>query len=303
MATHSIHKELEELDKDLLSEDHKSADNEEPDGPIVSKAYKTKAAMKKKNNVTKTSLQEEIKANRKRVPTQAARLKVRDVDRLSNITSANHGTTSTRMVGVVIKRKLIMFTSALSSLFVLNEFSLFFHNRRLETPATKKNVNNSVVEWAEHVSPPSSPPPKKRKILIPPLVTSKSSSSLVKSASTKPTSCAVVSTSTANVLKKKPVPGAKRRAEELEYASDVYDEVQDMAVGGLDEDEDDTMEQAAAASSPIRASAAAQRSKVSHLYIFTAICYVLPHGIAEIPQHTHWDHNAHSSEDIKEANE
>src|SRR6266702_3055135 len=108
---------------------------------------------------------------------------------------------------------------------------------------------------------------------------------------------------TANVLKKKPAPRAKRRAEELEYASDVYDEVQDMVVGGLDEDKDNTMEQAAAASSPIRASAAAQRSKVSHLYIFTAICYILPHGVVEIPQHTHWDHNAHSSEDIKEANE
>jgi hypothetical protein len=148
-------------------------------------------------------------------------------------------------------------------MFVLNEFSLFFHNCSIMTPATKKNITNRIEEWSQGLSPP----PKKQRTLTKTLAADKAAdsvsgadSTLVKSA-TKSTSCAAVSTSASHVLKK-PVP-AKRQAQELEPASDVDDEVPSTAFGGLDEDEDDTVEQSAAASSPIRASAAAHMSKVS----------------------------------------
>jgi hypothetical protein len=147
-------------------------------------------------------------------------------------------------------------------MFVLNEFSLFFHNRSITTPATKKNITNRIEEWAQGLSPP----PKKQRTSTRTLAADATSgvdtshTTLVKR-STKSTSCAVVSASATHVLKK-PVP-AKRQAQELQPTSDVDDEVPNTVFGGLDEDEDDTVEQSAAASSPVRASAAAHMSKVS----------------------------------------
>jgi hypothetical protein len=77
LATRSVHKKVKELNKDPLSDNHE-VDNEASDIPLAPKASKTKVAKKKgKNKVTTTKLQEEIKVNRKRVPTQAAQLEVR----------------------------------------------------------------------------------------------------------------------------------------------------------------------------------------------------------------------------------
>ncbi|KAH9006194.1 hypothetical protein EDB86DRAFT_3070212 [Lactarius hatsudake] len=130
-------------------------------------------------------------------------------------------------------------------------------------PDTKKNINASVANWRHRLSPPNSPPPnlKKWKVLsvkagtIVSKVTSKAKSTSAKSAS-----CAVVSTSTSNILAKL-ARRAKCRYEELESASDASDEVEGMALGGMDDDYDDTLEQAAAVLSPLRAPAAAQKNK------------------------------------------
>ncbi|KAH8997212.1 hypothetical protein EDB86DRAFT_3076798 [Lactarius hatsudake] len=134
-----------------------------------------------------------------------------------------------------------------------------------DIPDTKKNINASVANWRHRLSPPNSPPPdlKKQKVLsvkagtIVSKVTSKAKSTSAKSAS-----CAIVSTSTSNVLAK-PARRAKRRYEELESASDASDEVEGMALGGMDDDYDDALEQAAAVLSPLRAPAAAQKNKKS----------------------------------------
>jgi hypothetical protein len=144
-------------------------------------------------------------------------------------------------------------------MLVLNEFSLFFHNRRIETPVVKKNVTNEIEEWAHTVPPP----PAKLRTRGPGSVSSRISSVLAQSTTTKSTSCAVVSASTSNVFQK-PVPRAKRRrVEEVEPASDDDEYMPSTTFGGLGEDEDDTEEQAAALLSPVRASVAAQSSKVS----------------------------------------
>ncbi|KAH9013394.1 hypothetical protein EDB85DRAFT_2141408 [Lactarius pseudohatsudake] len=159
-----------------------------------------------------------------------------------------------------------------SSLFILNELSLFFHNRRFETPDAKKNINTTVATWVHGISPPNSPPPKKQKSVSAKLsiVISKVSTK-AKTTSGKSASCAIVSTSTTNVLAK-PVRRAKRRHEELESSSDSESdgEVEGGVLGGMDNDYDDAMEQAAAALSPMKASAAAQRNKNS-LNICTGI--------------------------------
>ncbi|KAH8984070.1 hypothetical protein EDB86DRAFT_3084773 [Lactarius hatsudake] len=134
-----------------------------------------------------------------------------------------------------------------------------------DIPDTKKKINASVANWRHRLSPPNSPPPdlKKQKVLsvkagtIVSKVTSKAKSTSAKSAS-----CAIVSTSTSNVLAK-PARRAKRRYEELESASDASDEVEGMALGGMDDDYDDALEQAAAVLSPLRAPAAAQKNKKS----------------------------------------
>ncbi|KAH8988445.1 hypothetical protein EDB86DRAFT_3081572 [Lactarius hatsudake] len=113
-----------------------------------------------------------------------------------------------------------------------------------DIPDTKKNINASVANWRHCLSPPNSPPPDLKK-------TEGSSAS-----------CAIVSTSTSNVLAK-PARRAKRRYEELESASDASDKVEGMALGGMDDDYDDALEQAAAVLSPLRAPAAAQKNKKS----------------------------------------
>ena len=149
-------------------------------------------------------------------------------------------------------------------MFVLNEFSLFFHNRRVETPPAKKNITNRVEEWVQGVPPP----PKKLRTSAATSVTSRVSSTLTKKSNTKSVSCAVVSASTSQVFPKL-AHQVKRRAKEAEPESDDDEYVPPPgAFGGLDEDEDDTAERVAAALSPIRASTAARSSKVS-IYTFS----------------------------------
>jgi hypothetical protein len=173
-----------------------------------------------------------------------------------------------------------------SSYVVINETSLFFHNLRFETPAEKKNIVNDIEEWSHRIPPP---PLKKQR-------TSATSSQArsgrsVSSAHVNPnpitktaipttfatansTSCAIIVDSTTEVLRKKPAPGKKRRAEDLESAGDPDDKLNDELnectfsdpcdeVLGEDEPEDDTLEQADAVASPLRPAVAAQMNKVS----------------------------------------
>ncbi|KAH9007489.1 hypothetical protein EDB85DRAFT_2165508 [Lactarius pseudohatsudake] len=145
--------------------------------------------------------------------------------------------------------------------------------KTFDTPDAKININASVSNWRHRLSPPNSPPPnsKRQKVqsvkasTIVSKVTSKAKTTSAKSAS-----CAVVSTSTSSVLAK-PAHRAKHRYKELESASDASDEVEGMAPGGMDNDYDDALEQAAAVLSPLGAQAAAQRNKVQNLDIRTGI--------------------------------
>ncbi|KAH9021375.1 hypothetical protein EDB84DRAFT_1620833 [Lactarius hengduanensis] len=129
-------------------------------------------------------------------------------------------------------------------------------NQTFETPDAKKNINTTVATWVHGISPPNSPPPKKQKSVSAKtsIVISKVSTK-AKTTSGKSASCAIVSTSTTNVLAK-PVRRAKRRHEELESSSDSESdgEVEGGVLGGMDDDYDDAMEQAAAALSPMKAS-------------------------------------------------
>ena len=163
---------------------------------------------------------------------------------------------------------------------VINVTSLFFHNHRFGTPPTKKNIADEVEEWVQGIPPP---PLKKQRISATGPTsgrptTSKANPNLKKTAVTaiaataKSTSCAVVVNSTTEVLKKRPAPGTKRRAEDLESTSDsdADDEgiASNLCYEWLGEDEDDTLEQADAASSPVKAPVAAQMSKVSPRRVF-----------------------------------
>jgi len=90
----------------------------------------------------------------------------------------------------------------------------------------------------------------------------------------KSTSCAIVVGPTTEVLagKKKSALGTKRWAEDLESVSNANNKgthmVSNSYYGGLNKDEDDTLEQIDAASSPIKALVAAQMSKVRQISKF-----------------------------------
>jgi len=155
---------------------------------------------------------------------------------------------------------------------MLNATSLFFHNRRFETPATKKNIANCIEEWTQGLP---QPPSKRQRTSAASSIHSaysKANPIPMKTAAppsaaiTKSSSCVVVIGSTAEVLagRKKSAPGTKRQAEDLESASSADNKgmVSNLYYGGLSEDEDNTLEQADAASSPVRAPVAAQMSKV-----------------------------------------
>ena len=179
----------------------------------------------------------------------------------------------------VTKRKFTL--AFMLPYLVINATSLFFHNRRFETPATKEN---HIEEWAQGLPPP--PPFKKQRTSATGSTSSHTTSSkantnlrktaiTANAATTKSTSRAIVVDSTTEVLKKKPAPHTKRRAEDLESAtntSDANDDLQstvsNLRYEGLGEDEDDTLEQADAASSTVKASVAAQMSKVSYRRVF-----------------------------------
>ena len=84
---------------------------------------------------------------------------------------------------------------------------------------------------------------------------------------TKPTSCAVVFALTTDILQKNQGRGTKHQVEELKHDHD-SDDLTSALYGGLDEDEDDEMEAADAALSPLKPVVAAQMSKVSSLHRF-----------------------------------
>ncbi|KAH8985512.1 hypothetical protein EDB86DRAFT_2833094 [Lactarius hatsudake] len=96
-----------------------------------------------------------------------------------------------------------------------------------DIPDTKKNINASVANWHHRLSPPNSPPPnlKKRKVL------SVKAGTIVSKVTSKAKS------------------------------TSANDEVEGMALGGMDDDYDDALEQATAILSPLRAPATAQKNK------------------------------------------
>jgi len=162
----------------------------------------------------------------------------------------------------------------MSPYLVINATSLFFHNHRFETPPTKKHITNQVEEWVQRIPPP---PSKKQKTTATgssrsgplnvnpnPIVKTIAPATAATRPTTKFTSSAIVIDSTTEVIRKKPAPGTKRRAEVLESASDGDDEgtFSNLRYKGLGEDEDDTLEQADAMSSPVKPPIAAQMSKV-----------------------------------------
>ena len=170
---------------------------------------------------------------------------------------------------------------------VINVTSLFFHNRRFETPATKKNVPNEIKEWVQGLVPP---PSKRQRISATSSIQSTPlnihSASLnanpilmntappPTTAIAKSTSCAIVIGPTTEVLsgKKKSALGTKHWAEDLESVSNADNEgmhtVSNSYYRGLDEDKDNTLEQIDAASSPIKALVAARMSKVRQISKF-----------------------------------
>jgi hypothetical protein len=158
---------------------------------------------------------------------------------------------------------------------VINATSLFFHNHSFETPATKKNITNQIEEWAQGLPPPF----KKQRMSVAGSrrsASSKADPNLIKTATppsttmTKSsTSCAIIIDSMTKVLRRKPAPGPKHLAEELESNSDTNDnDVASHLYEGLGKDEDDTLEHANAASSPVKPCVAAWVSKVSPYQIF-----------------------------------
>jgi hypothetical protein len=169
---------------------------------------------------------------------------------------------------------------------VINATSLFFHNHRFETPATKKNITNRIEEWAQEIPPP---PLKKQRTSATGSHTSRSVSSKAYpndmktaaasiTASTNSTSCAIVVDSTTEVLSKKPARGTKRWAEDLKFdADDSGNEgtVSNLRYEGLADDEDDTLEWAYAVLSPVKVTVAAQINKVSPWRVFELLITLL----------------------------
>ena len=162
----------------------------------------------------------------------------------------------------------------MSPYLVINATSLFFHNCRFEMPPTKKHITNQVEEWVQRIL---LPPSKKQKTTATgssrsgplnvnpnPIVKTVAPATAATRPTTKFTSSAIVIDSTTEVIRKKPAPGTKRRAEVLESASDGDDKgmFSNLRYKGLGEDEDDTLEQADAMSSPVKPPVAAQMSKV-----------------------------------------
>jgi len=142
------------------------------------------------------------------------------------------------------------------------------------------------MEWTQGLPPP---PLKRQRTSGTGSVTSYTSSganpnhrkAIATTATTKSTSgsCAIIVGSTTEVLKKKLAPGTKRRAEVLESSASDDDEdkgtVSNLRYAGLDEDEDDTLEEADAALSPIKPSVAALMSKVSLQQVFEFLITLL----------------------------
>ncbi|KAH9021448.1 hypothetical protein EDB85DRAFT_1895658 [Lactarius pseudohatsudake] len=130
-----------------------------------------------------------------------------------------------------------------------------------KTKGTKAKLIREQFKSNRKLVTEARPNSEKRKVLSlkANTIVSKATSK-AKTTSAKSASCAVISTSTSSVLAKL-VRRARHRYEELESASDASDEVEEMAPGGMDDDYDDTLEQAAAVLSPLGAPAAAQRNK------------------------------------------
>ncbi|KAM6499161.1 hypothetical protein JOM56_004669 [Amanita muscaria] len=136
------------------------------------------------------------------------------------------------------------------------------------TPLNKKNISNSLQEWAQSIPPPPlARPSKKSKVSSASSVVTKIGNATATSVpSTKSSrSCAIVSKATAEVLGKpkkpepKPTVGTKRTAAELDSDSNW---APTTIYGGL-QDEDDIKEQDAASASPMKSPMATAKSKAS----------------------------------------
>ena len=165
---------------------------------------------------------------------------------------------------------------------VINATSLFFHNCSFKTPTTKKGITNNIEEWVQALP---SLPLKKQKLSAAGFSCSTSSKANLNptkiaapaSATTKSTtSCAIVVNSMTKVLRKKLALGSKCQAKDLKSDGDTNKE--DMVSNqyeGLGKEKDNTLEQADAASSPVKLSVAVQMSKVSpqQIFKFAISCY------------------------------
>lgn len=122
-------------------------------------------------------------------------------------------------------------------LLTLNETTLFFHNRRFDTPDTKKHVRNFVKEWSQSIDIPT--PPQARK---------KTTSSIV-SSTLVPSTVDPKSRARATVLENsddplKPKKKGQHRGKDAHPTNPVIPQepgVSSSVYGGLEE-EDDTLE-------------------------------------------------------------
>jgi hypothetical protein len=170
------------------------------------------------------------------------------------------------------------------SLILINETSLFLHNRRFSTPVTKKNIENCIQEWVQTIPPPpiAHAAKKLRTSGASSIVTSSGSTLLPKTKGSQ--SSAVVLKTTTDALRKRPESsiGSKRTAREIDSDAE-NEEMPTTVYGGLQE-EDDTEEQRAATLSPVKAPIAAKKSKVSHRVFYIIACRVLTEVIVFLCQ-------------------
>ena len=150
-----------------------------------------------------------------------------------------------------------------SLILYVNETTLFFHNRRFETPETKKNVSSRIKTWAQGVPPPAQVQHLAKR-LKPSTASQRSISTSTSSTFNQGASgthtCAVVTSSTTTAFQNKP--SLKRQHLDSDDPDISKLNMPSTAYGGL-EDDDDSLEQLAALISPLKAPIAVKESKVN----------------------------------------
>ena len=150
-----------------------------------------------------------------------------------------------------------------SLILYVNKTTLFFHNRRFETPETKKTISSRIKTWATGVPPPAQVQHLTKRLRPSTAsqrsVSTNTSSSLNQGASSAHT-CAVVTSSTAVTLRNK----HSLKRQHLDHDDPDISELNmpSTAYGGL-EDDDDSLEQLAALTSLLKALIAVKESKVN----------------------------------------